>query len=168
MSAIVCYCYERGGMFMHKFYLKAVVVSLICFVALIGCKSSSDDDPVNPEQSQITSMVWETTGGGDMKFKVEEGSAGYMITVERHDFHAVDIAVPLTSSNPDVLNLVKGIFEGQTDLNDYTFVPQGQTGTWTSITLIDVDDHETKINNIDPTGWLKILYDFVDNAYRNP
>jgi hypothetical protein len=103
-----------------------------------------------------------------MRFVVEREGKHYKITVERYDFRTVNRIIALADKDNKAYGLVQDIFARSIDLYNYRFVQKGLTGTWTEITLIYEDRHETVINRIDATGDLNILYQFVCNALKNP
>lgn len=134
-------------------------------LVLFGC--GHVDGRINTENSvasydDIMGLIWETRGGGDIRFTVERACKNFRITIERYRFKSIDAVITLTDKDLEVYELVKGIFEKTINIHDYTFFPQGLTGTWTTITLIFSGNRKVEIEKVDPFGKLRILYDFVE------
>ncbi|MDO9528281.1 MAG: hypothetical protein Q7J27_03885 [Syntrophales bacterium] len=147
---------------------RTLIFHLAILVFFAGCANGNQckiDDLVYSE-SPIIGFVWNTQGGGDMRFAVEREGKHYKIIVERHDFHTINRVIILTNENDEAYRLVDDIFEKRIDLYNYVSVPKGVTGTWTEITLIYTDRRETAIDRIDAVGDLNILYQFVHNAVQ--
>ncbi|MBU1701920.1 MAG: hypothetical protein KJ970_07280 [Candidatus Eisenbacteria bacterium] len=106
-------------------------------------------------------MIWETNGGGDIKFEIAPAETGYDIHVSRNAFRVVDTWIRLTVVDRDVYPIVRQIFAGERDLYRDTFKPQNETGTWTSITLVSSSGSQHKIDHIKPGGDLGVLPRFV-------
>ncbi len=119
-------------------------------------------DPLYSEypKGRIERMVWDTSGGGDIRFTVEPAGDQFEITVNRAGGQAVDFVIPLTETDSGVYEETEGIFDQTIDLNDYAERPWGETGTWTSITLIFSGNQEMTVHNIS-AGQLSID-DFVE------
>ena len=117
--------------------------------------------------SEITSLVWETTGGGEIKFTVLPHGSDYRIHVERYSFVDVDKELALTAENADVLKLVEDIFTKKDNLfwAGRIEIPGVATGTWTNITLICANNKEITYE-IGYGTRLQALYNFVDQAMQ--
>jgi hypothetical protein len=147
---------------------RTLIIHLAILIFFAGCANGNQckiEDRIYSE-SPIIGFVWNTRGGGDMRFAVEKEGKHYKITVERYNFHTIIRIITLTYKNDEVYRLVDDIFEKRVDLHDYVFVPKGLTGTWTEITLINKDHRETTIDKIDAVGDLNILYQYVHNAVK--
>jgi hypothetical protein len=133
---------------------------VLCLVAglLLAAACGQDDQ-------EIQSLVWETTGGGDLYFSIVRVNPDYQISVTRHQFAAASLTIPLTSADAAVYRLVDDIFSGHRDVRDDTVVPQGMTGSWTSITLVYADGHRDTVSNISAAGDLGQLCRFVDGRF---
>jgi hypothetical protein len=143
--------------------LTAVLVLLIA----PGCGEDKNDIVDPGQDAAITQIDWHTSGGGDLHFQVTSAnpndpmSPDYEVVVQQCSFQQMDLRIELTPQDGDVYTLVNGIFEGSVKVGDHTFVPSGDTGTWTSISLnFDEGDPET-IANIDTQSILGQLYQFV-------
>ena len=156
-------------MTIFSLHYRILIFHLAVLVFFSGCANSNQckmDDRVYSE-NPIIGFVWDTQGGGDMRFAVEREGKNYEITVERYDFHAINALITLTSENDEAYRLVEDIFIKRVDLYNCTFIPKGLTGTWTKITLIYADRREITIDRIDTMRKLNILYHFVHNAVEN-
>jgi len=156
-------------MTIFSFGYRTLIFHLAILAFIAGCADSNQgniEDRVYSE-SPIIGFVWDTRGGGDMRFAVEREGKHYKISVERYDFHTINRVITLTSEDDEAYRLVGDIFEKRVDLYNYMFVPKGVTGTWTEITLRRTDLRETAIDRIDAVGELNILYQFVHNAVQS-
>jgi len=145
---------------MNKLIYASIVLGLLSAFVLIGC---NDNDNNNLDSdSQIIGLVWDTQGGGDINFSIERVGVDYQITAERYLFNPIDVSIALTSNDLEVYVIVDDIFKNVVDVNEFTFTPQGETGTWTQITLIYSESQDLEIDHIDPNGDLKILHDLVE------
>jgi hypothetical protein len=147
---------------------RTLIFHLAILIFFAGCVNGNQckiEDRFYSE-SPIIGFVWNTRGGGDMRFAVEREGKHYKITVERYNFHTIKRVITLTDKNDEAYRLVDDIFEKRVDLYNYVFVPKGLTGTWTEIILIYKDRRETAIGRIDAVGELNILYQYVHNAVK--
>ena len=147
---------------------RTLMFHLAILVFFAGCANGNQWKVENRvySESPIIGFVWNTQGGGDMRFAVEREGKHYKITVGRYDFHTINRVITLTCENDKAYNLVDDIFEKRVDLYNYVSVPKGLTGTWTEITLTYKDRRETAIKSIDAVGNLNILYQYVHNAFK--
>lgn len=140
---------------------RCVLLILFIFCLLSGCyrDKSSGDYP----EGEIETFIWETTGGGDILFSIIQVAEGFEISIERNNFQTVDVIVMLTPAmDTDVYGLVEDIFDKTINMYDFVITPIGETGTWTTITLMFSGDETREIENIDASDEdLKMLYDFV-------
>jgi hypothetical protein len=149
----------------HALFRYAIAFLIIHFV-IFGC--AGNDGTTNTESNvypdgEIESLVWETNGGGDIKFSITRAADEYEISVERYDFQPVDVSIILTDSDPEVYSLVDEIFNQVINVYDHTVTPEGDTGTWTAITLTFSGNQVVEIDDIktgDEELW--ILCDFVN------
>ncbi len=133
---------------------------LIVLIFISSCDHSDKND-INRVyyDSDISEIIFERQGGGNISFEVTPVENGYKIVVTQYEFNIVNYEINLTNLNEEVFIYVKNIFNKKIDLYDEVFTTYGATGTWPSVTLI-YETHETvKINNVN----LKILCDFVRN-----
>lgn len=136
------------------------VVLAVTALACLGAACSSCDDP--HAGNVLQRLIWETEGGGDIRFEIEPSGADFTITVQRCNYSEMSQTIDLTAADGEVYPLVHDIFHGQVDVHQYTFVPIGPTGTWTSITLVYTDGTQEVVENIQAAGELGILPDFVE------
>jgi hypothetical protein len=76
----------------------------------------------------------------------------------------VDLTVILTPQAAPAYEIVDDLFTGRRDAHEFTFEPQGATGTWTSLRLDRVDGATETIADIDPRSDLRPLLEFVVDA----
>ena len=137
---------------------------LISFI-LLSCGDS--DETINTENKKypdedIEEFIWETNGGGDILFSITRVDDQFKLSIERYNFQSVDVVIMLTDKDLEVFGLVKNIFNEIINMYDYTFTPEGCTGTWTQIILKFTGNQELEIENIKATdAELRILYDFA-------
>ena len=107
-----------------------------------------------------TILYWNTQGGGDLAFSVQETSGcEFAIQVSRYDFHARSSQITVTSaSNPEIYLLLSNLFNGYAVLQSNP--SGGVTGTWTSITLSGTRYDAPSIVG-DNSSRLNALYDYV-------
>jgi len=117
-------------------------------------------------KGEIDKLIWETSGGGSIKFTVVREGHDYRVHLESHRFSEQDVDLVLTSNDGKAYEVVEAIFTKRLNLQDDTFTPEGATGTWTSITLVSVDGNEQKFDNISTQGDLRELYHFVAAATK--
>jgi hypothetical protein len=113
--------------------------------------------------SEIQALLWDTTGGGDLHFSAVKASSDYQIVVTQKQFSAVNLTIRLTATDTTAYQLVTDIFAGHRDIRNDTFVPNGPTGTWTSITLMYADGRTDVVHSIEASGELGQLYSFVSS-----
>ncbi len=144
---------------------RSIVVFIISLLIIplitAGCGSNNKNDIV--PAGQIKEMIWETSGGGELWFTVKRKGVDFTISVESYSYESIDKIILLTDNDPDVYDLVNDIFDQVLHLDDYTFTPQGTTGTWTTITLIYGDNSEVEFNNIRSWDDLSLLYHYVED-----
>lgn len=127
----------------------------VCFAAcLTSCSAPTFE-------GEIAKLIWETSGGGEIRFTVEPTGDDYHVHVESCGFKEQDVDLTLTPSDGQAFDVVKAIFTKQRNIHDDAFTPRGATGSWTSITLVGADGHEVEIENISTGGDLGTLYDFA-------
>ena len=147
--------------------MKRLFMIFFILIALAACNSSSNDENASSEaNADIAKLRWDTSGGGDLHFTVIPVGDGYGVDVSSYDFHDVSKSLKITPQNSEVFSTVDGIFKGIHDIKKDTFIPKGETGTWTSITMTYSDNREEKIENIDSTGNLALIYDFVAEGMK--
>lgn len=147
---------------------RSLIFHLAILVFFAGCANSSQSKIEGQvySESPVVGFVWNTQGGGDMRFAVEREGKHYKITVKRYNFHTINKVITLTNKNDEAYRLVNDIFEKRVDLYKFVSVPKGLTGTWTEITLIYENRREAAIDKIDAAGKLNILYQLVHNAVK--
>jgi len=136
-----------------KLTLSRCMIAILCLGAFLGgCGYYSYGD--------IQSLIWNTSGGGDLVFTITKDDALYQIQVSQYEFKETDLEISLSEEDGDVYFLVDNIFNKKRNLFQDTLAPGGETGSWTSITLV-FEDLNLTIKNIDLQGELKILYEFI-------
>ncbi len=148
--------------------MKKIITLLAAFILFISCENN---DTVNNNSlnnrvyynSNITSILFETNGGCTIKFQIIPEDNGYAIDVSKYNFKDIDIKIILSNTNEQEYILVAQIFNKQIDIYNEVFVPAGETGTWTSVTLNYATGEFVKIDNVSPFNKLSILYEYVIN-----
>ncbi len=138
---------------------------ILCLMPVTtGCDGGFLNEPY-PEDD-ILKMIWETGGGGDLRFEIVRDGENFDITVIRCAFEAVDQQIVVTALDGEVYELISDIFDKIRDLYDDTYVPYGVSGSWTSIMLLFTGGEEIVIKNISAWNDLHILYTFVEAHIR--
>ncbi len=135
-------------------------ISTLGFVVLFFMSCGSAQKGADQEGA-ITSILWETEGGGDIQFEITPAGSAYQIRVTRHAFQEVETILSLPPEEEQVYALVTAVFEKRKDLHDETSAKTGATGTWTSITVRYAGGSPVTIDNIDASGGLSPIYAYV-------
>ena len=143
-------------------------ISALGFVVLFFMSCGSAQKGADQEGA-ITSIRWETEGGGNIRFEITPAGNAYQIRVTRHAFQEVETILSLPPEEEEVYALITAIFEKRKDLHDETFAPSGATGTWTSITVRYAGGSPVTIDTIDASGGLSPIYAYVaKNIQQTP
>ena len=135
-------------------------ISALGFVVLFFMSCGSAQKGADP-QGAITSILWETEGGGDIRFEITPAGNAYQIRVTRHAFQEVETILSLPPEEEQVYALVTAVFEKRKDLHDETSAKTGATGTWTSITVRYAGGSPVTIDTIDASGVRSPIYAYV-------
>ncbi len=127
----------------------------------VSCSGGSGDSNAVSEEAAVEGIYWNTSGGGDLHFVIVKHGQDYEINVTQYEGKAVEKTIMLDSGIEDVYNLVGDIFYERHDINSDTFTPSGETGSWTSITLIYNNDTDVTVENISSSSILHTIYEFV-------
>jgi hypothetical protein len=140
--------------------MKQLLLSLIILTFITSCDhSDKKDDNREYYDSNISSIIFERKGGGDIKYETIPDENGYKIIVTRYEDNFINYEINLSNDYENVFNYVKNIFNKNIDLYDEVYIPSGLTGTFPSVTLI-YETHETvTISCVN----LALLGDFVRN-----
>ena len=168
--------------------MKKIILIALLFVSAAACgishaekRATQTQVKINVSDTQTTSaqmispcndnavfrVVWDTSGGGDMRFVIDKDEAGYRLHVERYDFEAVDQEISLADANTKVQHVIDVLFTWPRQLIGYRYDPQELTGTWTTITVVCVDNQEIPYDFI--AAWRRPwddLYLYVDQAMQ--
>jgi hypothetical protein len=129
-------------------------------------EDDAEDEAGDDPDGEITQLIWETTGGGQIEFTVTPDGDNYQIHLASYSFRDLPLDLKLKADDGAAYQFVKAIFAKEHDIHDNTFTPRGATGSWTSITLVGADGSRTKVNNIRAWGELSAVYDFVDKVAK--
>jgi hypothetical protein len=143
------------------FRLAVFLVFLSASFLCASCSRGSGDSNAVSEEADVEGIYWNTSGGGDLHFFIVRHGQDYEIDVTQYDGEIVLKTITLDSSTEDVYNLVDDIFHERHDIKSDTFTPSGETGTWTSITLIYSNINCVTVKNISSTSILNTIYEFV-------
>lgn len=124
--------------------------------------------------SEVVRVVWDISGGSDIKFVIDKNEAGYRLYVERYDYKAVDQELSLADADPYLDQLIETTFTTPRYLLYYFNEIDWPTGTRTTITVICADDQSVLYDNDFPwedsccPGGTSVcsLYLFVDQAMQ--
>ena len=84
--------------------------------------------------AKYSSLLWQTTGSGQITFTVTPSGNEFAISVSSHESQAIQQTFSLTSSNNnDVYQFVKALFQGS--LSVTSDGSPGSSGNWSTITL---------------------------------
>jgi hypothetical protein len=129
-------------------------------VGLVVAAACGGDD-----SGEIQSLLWDTSGGGDLHFSVVRTAPDYQIVVTARQGPVSNVTFLLTAGDGTAYRLVDDIFAGRRNVREFVVTPRGPTGTWTTITLTYADGHRDTVNDISATGELGGLYGFVDSHF---
>jgi hypothetical protein len=127
----------------------------------VSCSGGGGDSNAVSEEAAVKGIYWDTSGGGDLHFFIVKHGQDYEIDVTQFGGEIVLKTITLDSSTEDVYNLVEDIFHERHDINSDTLTPSGETGSWTSITLIYSNINCVTVKNISSTSTLNTIYEFV-------
>jgi len=135
----------------------------VCLAFLLGCGGRVESEPA-PTFVQAESIEWETQGGGNLRFDVRRGEGGsFVIRVTRRDFRAVDATVTLTrEKSVPIYDLVAQVFEGKENLSGSESPERGETGTWTSVFVVDRAKQRHKVTSSHLQSELRALRYWVE------
>ena len=137
-----------------KWTVSRCMTAVLCLSALMGgC--------ICYPEGEIQSLIWETEGGGNILFGITRDDDRYRIHVTRYQGSETDTEITLSEEDGDTYFLVDDIFEKRRNLCNDTFIPRGETGTWTTINLFSEND-QVVIKNIEAWGELRIIPEFVE------
>lgn len=150
---------------------RIAMLFLFMISILTGCgggNKSMNADRMDDLDGDIEMLTWETSGGGEMRFVISRDAGDFMIDVKSYAYQSIDSVIYLKKTDDEVYRLVEDIFNKNIDISDYTFTPEGVTGSWTTITLTFSDNEERIIKDIRAWGGdLHVLYDFVKETIES-
>ncbi len=161
--------WPRGGGIRTVYQVIAVPEQLQMLVKVPGYQNWTTVNLATlfaPPDSLLAGLLWNTQGGGDLRFRVERDGKGYRIQVERYDFRGTDAILQLTAENANVFSVVDHLFAAPAEIDNMTAAPEGATGTWTTVTLRFADESEKVLTDIDALGRLNALYRFVEQETK--
>ena len=113
----------------------------------------------------VALLKWRTTGGGNIAFDVTRDGEDFVFHLTERDFGEVDATRRLSpGSDDEAYGLLEAIFDGKLDLRTETFEPKGATGSWTTITLVDLQGEELVVPDIRAWGRLGVVSAFAAGA----
>ena len=139
------------------------MLPLLCLVFSLGCGGTAEREPA-PVFVQAEIIEWDTQGGGNLRFDVRRGEGDtYVIRITRRDFRPVDETVTLTreKSRP-VYDLVRRVFEGKENISGSESPERGETGTWTTVHVVDRAKQRHKVTSSHLQGELRELRYWVE------
>lgn len=140
------------------------ILPWLCLALWLGCDGTVEREPA-PFFVQAESIEWETQGGGDLRFDVRRGESGsFVIRVARRDFRVVDANINLTREESlPVSDLVARVFDGKESLSGSESDERGETGTWTSVCVVDREKQRHQVASSHLRGELRALRYWVED-----
>ncbi len=130
--------------------------------------ASAKITPPNSDDAEapvaLQSITWTRTGGGDLKFLIEQNPEGKSIKAKvlNHNFKTTDQLVEIESEAlaEGVQTLLTGALKIESEPAD----PSALTGTWTELTLLDINEQSRTIKApvIKDEKHAKLLRDLED------
>lgn len=140
---------------------------LCSLLVVFGCA-------VHPERLQpitvdVQVLEWRTEGGGNLYFDVRrESDKEFTISVIKRDFREADATIRLTREKAlPVYDLVEWVFSHPLQAAGSTPV-RGETGTWTSVYVVDPKQQRQKIATSQPPGDLHSLRYWIEDQLTGP
>ena len=120
----------------HLFKKAFVILFSVATMSACGTSNMNATSSAQLGGSQITSMTYTVSGGGDMQFTVSgTGYGAYMVNVARYNFQQLNRTVALYPNSAGY-NLVTQIFNRQVTVVSNAGSPNGMYGgTWSQLTL---------------------------------
>lgn len=109
-------------------------------------------------------LEWRTEGGGNLYFDVRRETPGeYRVEVSQTNFRPLARTVLLTRDKSlPVFDLLERVFAGKEDLAGIEVADGGETGTWTSVYVVDPEKQRHKITSSHLRGELYLLRSWVE------
>jgi preprotein translocase subunit SecD len=146
--------------------MKNYLFLIFGFLFLISCNVLKKNNPsaLNKNDTKIISLKFDTSGGGDIQFKISPANNEYKINITRYQFASVIREINVSkNTNTELHELLNKIFSKEIDIRNEVYEPGGSTGTWTSVTVNYDTQEAVEIPNIDVNNRLKLLYNYIRN-----
>ncbi len=137
-----------------------IIVSIFFILLIPSCKT------VEQNNSSITSIVFETRGGGDILFDVKKISNQFLVNVNRYNFSDTTMSFYVSSRDIDEYNILQKLFLDPAYIKEFVNKPLGPTGSWSSIILI-FGSKIMEIDDIVVEKELLILYEYIVNIIES-
>tara|TARA_B100000809_G_scaffold263252_2_gene316049 strand:- start:798 stop:1256 length:459 start_codon:yes stop_codon:yes gene_type:complete len=150
--------------------MKNYLVCFLGFLLLVSCKTldnKSSTDLTN-DKAKIISINFNTTGGGDIQFKISPTNSEYKINIIRYRYTSASVEISISeNTNTELHGLLSKIFSKEIDIRDEVYKPEDPTGTWTTVTVNYDTQEAVKITNVVVNNKLSVLYDYIENESKS-
>lgn len=117
--------------------------------------------------TEFQMLIWETSGGGDVKFSIVAENSDYIIHLFRHSFSKQNRKFRLTADDGAPYKIVQEILANKRPIPNDPTMAKRATGSWTTISLVDIEGNKKEIKHAMP--WeedLNQISSFVDAAVK--
>lgn len=146
---------------------KSLKFVLLGVMAFSGCNVGP---PPPPEtiSVDVKALEWRTEGGGNLFFNVRRASVDeFTIEVTQRDFRAEQTQIGLTrQKSVPMYDLMDWVFKGNLMLASPE-PDRGETGTWTSVFVIDGNQQRHKISISQSAGELRSFRYWVEDQLQS-
>ena len=150
--------------------MKNYLVFFLGFLLLVSCKTldKSGSTDLTNDKAKIISINFNTTGGGDIQFKVSPTNNEYKINITRYQYTSASVEISISeNTNTELHGLLSKIFSKEIDIRDEVYKPEDPTGSWTTV-IVNYDTQEAvKITNVVVNNKLSVLYDYIENESKS-
>lgn len=150
---------------MKSYLLFFLGLGLLASCNILDVKGSTD---LTNDKAKIISIDFNTTGGGDVQFKISPVNSEYKINIIRYRYASASVETGVSeNTNTELYGLLSKIFSEEIDIRDEVYKPEGQTGTWTTV-IVNYDTQEAvKVTNVSVVNRLRVLYDYIENESKS-
>jgi hypothetical protein len=120
-----------------------------------------------PAQAVLKSLTLNRSGGGDLKFVIEQDSSGAGFQANVLNYHFKDQTEKFAIESEALVDGLKAIFSGSVKIEEHTTDPSALTGTWIEVILLDSNGKSETLKSpvIQSEKYSRTLED-LENAVR--